>query len=294
MSFRTGPRAGASQSGPSRPGIPAKVLGSNSPSSRDEEEGCYEKQIKNSIQKLQNENLVIKDELRKSKMPGNRRRSVATLQNFLARTHDIAQGTEDMLRDWQVFLASEPHERHRKKFSIEKLRRAFDEEVRQLKDSAAAILLLQEEQLAAPNGLDRSQDVDLATMCEDDNSEEEYLLQGELETSMLEDRTAGIRRIQGEMSSVNKIFKDLACIVQEQGQVLDSIESSVASTVDDTSKAHKELKKASDRMRASRERMCCLLLAVLIFLFYLLSAHGWGWSSVHTAQQDSLDNHKII
>eukprot|EP00397_Hematodinium_sp_SG-2012_P027454 GEMP01028850.1.p1 GENE.GEMP01028850.1~~GEMP01028850.1.p1 ORF type:complete len:345 (+),score=62.05 GEMP01028850.1:112-1146(+) len=240
------------------------------PKQKHQEDGCYEKQIKNLIQKLQAENRAIKEDLSRSK---SCKRKIAVLEEFIHRTHGLAQSTEALFRDWQVFLAGEPHERHRKKFSIEKLRRAFDDEVRHLKDLASTTLLLQEELIKQPE----PEAVEIQNVCDDDMDEEAGLLSSQLESRMLEDRTMGIRRIQGQVSDVNQIFKDLASIVQDQGEVLDSIENEASASAEQTKRGVQEIKKAHDRQRASRERVCCLLMMVVLFFTILaITHHGWS------------------
>lgn len=239
------------------------------PKQKHQEDGCYEKQIKNLIQKLQSENRAIKEELLRSKSTQKKRN---VLEQFIVKTHDIAQNVEGLFRDWHVFLAGEPHERHRKKFSIEKLRRAFDDEVRQLKDLASETLLLQEEQINQPG----TGEVEIRNVC-DEADEEEGLLSSQLESRMLEDRMMGIRRIQGQVSDVNQIFKDLASIVQDQGDALDSIESEACAAADHAKHGALEIKKSYERQRASRERVCCLLMVVILFFTALvLTHHGRG------------------
>merc|ERR1712190_556487 len=80
-----------------------------------------------------------------------------------------------------------------------------------------------------------------------------------LRNRIAQERDEGIRRIQGQVHEVNQIFRDLASIVQDQGQQFESIESQTETAAMNTKETVQELKKASDRQRASRERLCCML-----------------------------------
>ncbi len=51
------------------------------------------------------------------------------MDDLLANSRDLAQETDGCCQNWSNFLAGEPPERNRKKFSYEKLRQAFEEEV---------------------------------------------------------------------------------------------------------------------------------------------------------------------
>ncbi len=56
------------------------------------------------------------------------------------------------------------------------------------------------------------------------------LLEEEYNIEQLQERERSIRQLESDIVDVNTIFKDLATMVHEQGEVVDSIEANVEST----------------------------------------------------------------
>merc|ERR1719247_2999595 len=94
-----------------------------------------------------------------------------------------------------------------------------------------------------------------------------------IENRIAHEREEGIRRIQSQVSEVNQIFRDLASIVHEQGQQFETIEQQAESSATNTKQAVRELKKAADRQRSQRERLCCMLAAAILVLCFVLLPH---------------------
>ena len=57
-----------------------------------------------------------------------------------------------------------------------------------------------------------------------------------------------------QVMEVNQMFRDLACIVTEQGAQFETIEQQALNSSANTKQAVKELKKAAERQRSQRER----------------------------------------
>jgi len=232
------------------------------------------------------------------------RRASEALDRQLERSEELSQDTSRLFRDWTVHLAGEPSERHRKKFSYEKLQKAFDEEVAHLKDVVRRAAAAQQEAFASapaaggggPNpqlvGLPGSAK-ECRPVCEDQDASPG----DDMETGLLDDaevmattqaqedatlriraciaqeREEGIRRIQNQVSEVNQMFRDLASIVQEQGQQFESIERQAETAAVSTKQAVQELRKAVDRQRGTRERLCCMLAAAVFLLCFVILPH---------------------
>jgi syntaxin 7 len=97
-------------------------------------------------------------------------------------------------------------------------------------------------------------------------------LQGEVEwnNAVIQDRQQGIEEIHEQIVEVNEIFQDLAVLVNDQGAMLDDIESNMVRTSTKTRDAIKELKQADKSQRSSRNRMCCLMFFFLTVLAILI------------------------
>jgi len=97
-------------------------------------------------------------------------------------------------------------------------------------------------------------------------------IDGELEynNALIEERERGILEIQQQIGEVNEIFQDLAVLVNEQGSMIDDIEANIVSTAVRTKDAQKELTKADKSQRAARNRLICIVIAVLVALIVLI------------------------
>jgi len=95
---------------------------------------------------------------------------------------------------------------------------------------------------------------------------------------MMEENTKAIRQREKEINSIvesiqdlNTIFKDLASMVTEQGEVVDRIDYNIENTSIKVEHGLEELKKASKYQKSNRKMKCILILALtLIFLLFIL------------------------
>ena len=95
---------------------------------------------------------------------------------------------------------------------------------------------------------------------------------------MLEENSRAIKRREEEINSVvqsiqdlNTIFRDLASMVTEQGEVVDRIDYNIENTSIKVEEGLEQLKKASKYQKSSRKMKCILILSSsLIFLLFLL------------------------
>jgi len=95
---------------------------------------------------------------------------------------------------------------------------------------------------------------------------------------VMEENTKAIRRREQEINSIvqsiqdlNTIFRDLAAMVTEQGEVVDRIDYNIENTSIKVEHGLEQLKKASKYQKNNRKMKCILILALtLIFLLFLL------------------------
>mmetsp|Transcript_11751 Transcript_11751/g.26218 ORF Transcript_11751/g.26218 Transcript_11751/m.26218 type:complete len:432 (+) Transcript_11751:53-1348(+) len=270
------------------------------PKQRREDDSPYERTIKANIQEMQDSVRMAGEQLERAQRSFLSRRMADTLEKFLGRSRDLSQETEQLFRDWTVHLAGEPTERHRKKFSYEKLQKAFYEEILHLKEVARKAVVTQQEVLDSSSPTAPSAPLECSPVCDEQGAaesgddEERGLLnasmQAQCQQSVEEDigmrqrisqeREEGIRRIQNQVLEVNQIFRDLASIVQEHDKHLDSIEYQAEKTAVSAREATKELRKSVDRQRGTRERLCCMLAAAVLLLGFVLLPHVLSVSDV--------------
>jgi len=273
MSFRdldsTGPKSGGHAS-------------KQQPKQRRDEESSFERGIKANIQEMQDSVRRASEKLEHSQRSLLSRRAGESLDKFLEQSRALSQETERLFRDWTVHMAGEPAERHRKKFSYERLQRAFEEGVAHLKDVARRAAAAQER--AAVSGRSSAYDAQGADvddvehgLLDDSDSTRAalgyptYKEDVAARTRVAQEREEGIRRIHSQVSEVNQIIRDLASMVMDQGQQIESIESQAETSSTSAQQAVQDLKKAVDRQRGAREKLWCTLAAVtVIFCFVIL------------------------
>eukprot|EP00794_Sanderia_malayensis_P004699 gene4699-5314_t len=88
--------------------------------------------------------------------------------------------------------------------------------------------------------------------------------EAELSLDMIKEREDAIRKLESDILDVNDIFKDLALMVHEQGEMIESIEANVESASANVEHANVQLEKARGYQKASRKKLCCLLVVLLI------------------------------
>lgn len=98
--------------------------------------------------------------------------------------------------------------------------------------------------------------------------------QGEVDfqENLIIEREGEIRQIEQSVSELNELFRDVAHIVREQGDMLDTIDVNVENTLRDTRGADTELRSASRYQKSARNKACCLLLILAIVLIIVVLA----------------------
>jgi len=95
---------------------------------------------------------------------------------------------------------------------------------------------------------------------------------------LLEENSKAIKRREEEINSIvqsitdlNSIFKDLASMVSEQGEIVDRIDYNIENTSLKVENGLEQLKKANKYQSKNRKMKCIVILAaMLIFLLFLL------------------------
>ncbi|KAI0061760.1 t-SNARE [Artomyces pyxidatus] len=90
--------------------------------------------------------------------------------------------------------------------------------------------------------------------------------------SLIQERETEIREIETGIHELSEIFRDLGTLVNEQGGMLDNIETNVYSIAVDTSGAAEELSTASDYQRKAGRRAACLMMILVVVVAIVLVA----------------------
>jgi hypothetical protein len=94
----------------------------------------------------------------------------------------------------------------------------------------------------------------------------------DFQEALILEREREIRAIEQGVGDLNVLFQQVAQIVTEQGEVLDTIERNVEAVRDDTRGADRELRSAARYQKKARGRMCCLLVVLSVILTIILLA----------------------
>lgn len=94
----------------------------------------------------------------------------------------------------------------------------------------------------------------------------------DFQDSLIVEREAEIRNIEQGVSELNELFRDVAHIVGQQGEQLDTISANVENTRSDTRGADLELRSAARYQKNARSKLCILLLILAVIVTIILLA----------------------
>nr|XP_011422091.2 syntaxin-7 isoform X4 [Crassostrea gigas] len=89
-------------------------------------------------------------------------------------------------------------------------------------------------------------------------------MEEDVDLDMLHEREAAIKQLESDITDVNQIFKDLGMLVHEQGEMLDSIETTVESSQGHVESGQKQLLLASSYQTKSRRKTAYIVIVVVI------------------------------
>ncbi|XP_030074418.1 syntaxin-12 [Microcaecilia unicolor] len=102
--------------------------------------------------------------------------------------------------------------------------------------------------------------------------EEDVITEQDLE--LIKERESAIQQLEADILDVNQIFKDLAVMIHDQGEMIDSIEANVESAEVHVEHASDQLQRAAYYQKKSRKKICILIL-VLVVVAVILGLIIW-------------------
>jgi len=100
-------------------------------------------------------------------------------------------------------------------------------------------------------------------------------MEDEVQLEVLREQEENMHQLETDIVAVNEIFRDLATMVHEQGEVVDSIEAQIESTSIHVSEANQQLIKARDYKSSLRRKYVCLFFTVVIILSIVIGIIVW-------------------
>ncbi|ETI22325.1 hypothetical protein G647_06399 [Cladophialophora carrionii CBS 160.54] len=94
----------------------------------------------------------------------------------------------------------------------------------------------------------------------------------DFQENLIIEREGEIRQIEQSVGELNELFRDVAHLVRDQGDMLDAIDVNVENTLTDTRGADVELRSASRYQKSARNKACCLLVILAVVLLIVVLA----------------------
>lgn len=100
--------------------------------------------------------------------------------------------------------------------------------------------------------------------------QEQITMETERSLVELEERERDIRQLEGDIMDVNQIFKELGTMIHSQGEVVNSIETSVEYASVNVESGTQELREAANYKNKLRKKKVYLFLALIIIISIIL------------------------
>ncbi|XP_065062440.1 syntaxin-7-like [Rhopilema esculentum] len=189
------------------------------------------------------------------------------LQEKQMDAHRIAKETANYLKQLGFIESGTPQEQKQRKLQQEKLRDNFSDVLGKLQK--AQRLAAEKEKASVQRARAASveyRDYEGKTEPLGQQGGPSLQVQTEADLSLEEirEREEAIRKLESDIIDVNDIFKDLALMVHEQGDIVDSIEANVGNAAANIEEGNVQLEKARDYQKASRRKLCCLVVILLV------------------------------
>lgn len=89
------------------------------------------------------------------------------------------------------------------------------------------------------------------------------IVKTEVDIDLIKEREAQLKQLERDIVDIHQIFKDLAILVEEQGEDIDAIENNVVNAAEHIEEGVKELEQAVEYQSSSRRKMIFIGLIVL-------------------------------
>jgi len=101
-------------------------------------------------------------------------------------------------------------------------------------------------------------------------SKTQMLMEEEQNLQQLQERERAVRQLEADIGDVNQIFKDLASMVHDQGEIVDSIEANVETASIRVGEGTDQLRQAERYQNKARRKKIILMIVGLIILAIII------------------------
>lgn len=182
-------------------------------------------------------------------------------------TNLLARDTNNLIKDLtQLPHPANPSERRQRNFMRDRLTNDFSEALRNFQVVQRAIKAVPSATVSTPGDVL----IDINNQQQAEQQQQQQQLQPNLNLEDLREREESVRKLESDIVEVNHIFKDLATIIHNQGETVDSIESSIFRATEEVSRGAHEIARARDYADKSRRKKFYLAMIFFIIMFVVL------------------------
>lgn len=206
------------------------------------------------------------------------------LLNLQHTTNLLARETNSLIKDLtQLPHPANPSERRQRNFMRDRLTNDFSEALRNFQVVQRAIKAVEpvskdrssERSSQVLIDLAQNQDGSATSVSSQQQQQQQQLEQSNLNIEELREREESVKKLEHDIVEVNHIFKDLATIIHNQGETVDSIESSIFRATEEVSHGAQEIARARDYQDRSRRKKFYLAMIFFIIMFVVLLITFW-------------------
>lgn len=192
------------------------------------------------------------------------------LQQRQTTARKLCHDTERFLKDLKDLPAPEtPGEKRERRVTLTKLANSFSNALNEFQRAQRDSLekgksAMRAQQGTAPNNEGNS-------LIAIDNAGQDQLQQqmSPTEFAAMQERENAIVQLEADIADVNMIFKDLASMVHDQGEIIDSIEQNIEEAVVDIQSGNVQLRQARDHQQSARKKKFIIGIVILVFILVL-------------------------
>merc|ERR1711962_1049366 len=105
---------------------------------------------------------------------------------------------------------------------------------------------------------------------EEGQNKTQLMLEEEQNLEYLQERERSVAQLEADIGDVNQIFKDLAAMVHDQGEMVESIEANVESSAIRVNEGSEQLRQAERYQTKARRKKLCLAIIGFIILAIII------------------------
>jgi len=194
------------------------------------------------------------------------------LQQRQQATRKLCKDTERFLKELKALPSPEQEsERRQRRVMLTKLANTFSNCLNEFQKAQRESL--EKEKMAMKSQSTNEEKNHLINMENTGQVQVQQQLSQE-EYAAMQERENAIAQLEADIADVNMIFKDLASMVHDQGEIIDSIETNIENAVVDIQQGNTQLRQARDHQRSARKKkfviagICLIFILVLFLIIY--------------------------